>query len=79
MLGHVGEIRKLFNTSGQVYREKGLSKKIPTLSEEECLDLLASDGMLIKRPFILTSNRGLVGFKEDALEALLLTLPNTHS
>lgn len=71
MLGHVGDVRKLFNTSGLVYREKNLSKKLPTMSEDECLDMLAADGMLVKRPFILTPKKGVVGFKEDALKALL--------
>ena len=71
MLGHQGgELRKLFNTSGQVYREMGLSEKLPTLSESEALQLLASNGKLIKRPFVLSlgadrdDSFGWVGFKE---------------
>lgn len=53
---------KLFNTSGLVYKEMGLSKKLPSMSESEQIDLLASNGRLVKRPFV----PGLgVGFKEE--------------
>jgi Spx/MgsR family transcriptional regulator len=66
MLAHQkGEIKKLFNTSGQLYRELGISDKLPTLSEGEALKLLSQHGKLIKRPFVLTDQHGLVGFKED--------------
>lgn len=72
MLAYVsGDIRKLFNTSGQMYREMKLSEKLPAMTEKECLDLLASQGMLIKRPFILAPRGGTVGFREDNLEKLL--------
>lgn len=66
MLGFVGDIRKLFNTSGLVYRELKLGEKLPGMSEAQALKLLASNGKLIKRPFALASDhsRGLVGFKE---------------
>lgn len=64
MLAHVGDVRKLFNTSGQVYRELKLGDKLPSMSETEALKLLASNGKLIKRPFALGKGRGLVGFKE---------------
>lgn len=64
MLQHVGDIKKLFNTSGLVYKEMGLSQKLPGMSEAEALKLLASNGRLIKRPFVKTSAKGLVGFKE---------------
>ena len=60
-----GDIRRLFNTSGVVYREMGLSSKIKTMSIEEAVGLLTSNGKLVKRPFILTDKFGLVGFKED--------------
>lgn len=60
-----GDIRRLFNTSGAAYREMGLSTKIKTMSTEEAVDLLASNGKLVKRPFILTNEFGLVGFKEE--------------
>ena len=60
-----GDIRKLFNISGVVYREMGLSNKIKTMGIEEAVDLLASNGKLVKRPFVLAERFGLVGFKED--------------
>ena len=69
MLGYLKErglkINQLFNTSGVVYREMGLSKKINSMTETELLELLAADGKLIKRPFVLLENDGLVGFKEE--------------
>jgi arsenate reductase len=65
MLGHQkGELKKLFNTSGQLYREMKISEKLPSLSEGEALKLLSSHGKLIKRPFLLTDQSGLVGFQE---------------
>ncbi|MFL5813963.1 MAG: arsenate reductase family protein [Bdellovibrionia bacterium] len=66
MLAHQkGEIKKLFNTSGQLYRELGVSEKLPSMSEAEALKLLSKHGKLVKRPFVLTGEQGLVGFKED--------------
>jgi arsenate reductase len=64
MLGFVGDIRKLFNTSGLVYRELKLGEKLPAMTEAQALKLLASNGKLIKRPFALSSDQGMVGFKE---------------
>ena len=59
-------IKNLFNTSGQVYREMNLSEKLKTeTSEEVLLKLLSSNGKLIKRPFVLTDSTGTVGFNED--------------
>ena len=58
-------LRKFFNTSGQLYREMELSKKLPDMSEEEMLKLLASDGMLVKRPLLVTEDAVLTGFRED--------------
>lgn len=58
-------IKRLFNTSGLVYKEMKLSEKLPKMSEEESLKLLASNGKLIKRPFLLTDEAALVGFKEE--------------
>ncbi len=66
-----GDIRKLFNTSGVIYREMRLSSKIKTMGIEEAVDLLASNGKLVKRPFILADKFGLVGFKEDEWEKAL--------
>jgi len=59
-----GDFKRLFNTSGQVYREMGLSTKIKAMSETEALTLLASNGRLIKRPFLIDDSIGLVGFNE---------------
>ncbi len=64
-------LKKFFNTSGQIYREMQLSKKLPDLSEDEMFKLLASDGMLVKRPLLITDKAVLTGFKEtDWKEAL---------
>ena len=60
-----GNMSKLFNTSGVVYREMGLGKKIKIMDKAEAIDLLASNGKLVKRPFLLGDNFGLVGFKEE--------------
>lgn len=57
-------LRKFFNTSGQLYRELELSKKLPDMSEDDMFRLLASDGMLVKRPLLITGDKVLVGFKE---------------
>ena len=59
-----GNIKKLFNSSGQLYREMQLTEKLKTLSEEEALTLLSLHGMLVKRPFLLGESFGLTGFKE---------------
>lgn len=65
MLAHQGgAIRKLFNTAGRDYRELGLGAKLPTLSEAAALKLLAGNGNLVKRPFLLGPDLGLVGFDE---------------
>ena len=59
-------LKRFFNTSGQLYRSLELAKRLLTLSEDEQLELLASDGMLVKRPILVTDdNKVLVGFKED--------------
>jgi Spx/MgsR family transcriptional regulator len=65
MLGYVGDIKKLFNTSGVVYKEMKLSEKVPSMKESEAIDLLASNGRLVKRPFVLGDGFGFVGFKEE--------------
>lgn len=57
--------KKFFNTSGQIYRGQGLKDKLPTMSEEEKLELLATDGMLVKRPILIVGKEVLVGFKEE--------------
>ncbi len=66
-----GNIRRLFNTSGMQYRELNMKERLPEMSEQEALDLLASNGMLVKRPFLLDGIRGIVGFKEVDWQAFL--------
>ncbi len=58
-------LKKFFNTSGQLYREMELSKKLKDMSEDEMFKLLASDGMLVKRPLLIADKKMLVGFKEE--------------
>lgn len=58
------ELKKFFNTSGQKYRELGLKDKVSTASEDELLELLSSDGMLIKRPLTTDGQKVTVGFNE---------------
>ena len=62
--------RKFFNTSGQLYKSLGLKDKLPSMSEDECLKLLATDGMLVKRPLLVDEYRALVGFKPDEWESV---------
>ena len=57
-------LKKFFNTSGLIYKEMNLKDKLPTMSEEEQLKLLATNGMLVKRPLVVKENIVLVGFKE---------------
>ena len=64
-------LKRFFNTSGLLYKSMGLSKKLPELSEQEQFNLLASDGMLVKRPIAVSGDTVLVGFKEADWEALL--------
>lgn len=66
------EIRKWFNTSGLKYKELNLKEKIATMSDEEKIKLLASDGMLIKRPILVTDKIVLIGFKEQEWKDSLL-------
>lgn len=58
-------LKKFFNTSGQLYREMELSKKLPDMSEDEMFKILASDGMLVKRPLLITDKGVVPGFKEE--------------
>ena len=65
--------RRFFNTSGMKYRELGLKQKLDAgMSEDEMFALLATDGMLVKRPLLITDDAVLVGFKEAEWEGLLL-------
>ena len=71
MLDHVGDLKKLFNTSGQDYRALGMKDKLSSIGTEEALELLASNGNLIKRPFLINADKGTTGFKESIWETLL--------
>ena len=64
-------LRRFFNTSGLIYREMELSKKLPKMSEDEMFKLLASDGMIVKRPLLVADDKVLVGFKEEEWKTLL--------
>ncbi len=57
-------LKKFFNTSGLLYKSMNLKDRLPTMTEEEQLRLLATDGMLVKRPILVTDSKILVGFKE---------------
>ncbi|MCF0110727.1 MAG: arsenate reductase family protein [Erysipelotrichaceae bacterium] len=59
------EIRKWFNTSGQAYRNGNVKEKLAVMNEEEILNLLASDGMLVKRPVLIDGTKVLVGYKKE--------------
>ena len=65
-------LKKFFNTSGILYREMQLSSKLPSMSEDEQLKLLSSDGMLVKRPLLVTDCAVIPGFKEAEWKAALL-------
>ena len=65
-------LKKFFNTSGLQYKALGLKDKLPQLNEEEQLQLLAADGMQVKRPLLLTEDNVLVGFKETEWTEKLL-------
>lgn len=67
-----GDIGKLFNRSGVRYRELKLKDSLPSMSHTDAIDLLANDGKLIKRPFLLGSaGQGIVGFKPDAWQEII--------
>ena len=67
-------LKKFFNTSGLLYKEMKLKDRLPGMSEEEMLELLAFDGMLVKRPIWVDKEQVLVGFKEADWEVLLQKL-----
>ena len=66
------DIKRFFNTSGLLYKSMQLKDKLPSMSVEEKLTLLSTDGMLVKRPILLTDDAVLVGFKEKEWEVTLL-------
>ena len=65
-------LKRFFNTSGLVYRSLGLTDKLPTMTEEDQLKLLATDGMLVKRPLLVLEDQVLVGFRVAEWEGALL-------
>ena len=65
-------LKKFFNTSGLLYKEMKLKDKLPSMSEEEQLRLLATNGMLVKRPILVTEDKILVGFKEAEWAEIIL-------
>ncbi len=64
-------LKRFFNTSGNLYKQLGLKDKLPAMSEEEQLELLATDGMLVKRPLVIYDGGVLVGFKQAEYDAKL--------
>ena len=66
-------LKRFFNTSGLQYKALGLKDRLPNMSEEEQLRLLASDGMLVKRPLLIGNDFVLVGFREEEYERTLNT------
>ncbi|MCI8310496.1 MAG: arsenate reductase family protein [Clostridia bacterium] len=65
------EIKKWFNTSGLKYKELNLKSKLETMSDKEKIELLSSDGMLIKRPLLISNNDIFIGFKEELWKILI--------
>ena len=65
-------LKRFFNTSGLLYKDMQLKDKLPDMSEDEKLELLATDGMLVKRPILITKTAVFVGFKEKEWEKLCL-------
>lgn len=64
-------LKRFFNTSGNLYKEKHLKDVLPTFDEDQQLELLASNGMLVKRPILETDNKVLVGFKEEQYKEVI--------
>ena len=62
---------KLFNTSGLMYKDLGLAKKLPNMSEEEIIETLTSSGKIVKRPILIVGNKVVLGFREDKYKELL--------
>ena len=71
LAAHDGELRRLFNTAGGDYRDQKLAEKLPDMSKSTALALLAGNGNLVKRPFLIGEGVALVGFKEERWAAAL--------
>ena len=65
-------LKKFFNTSGILYREMQLSTKLPSMTEDEQFKLLASDGMMVKRPLLVTDKAVLTGFKDSDWKSVVM-------
>ncbi len=65
------DIKKLFNTSGMKYRELNLKEKLQSINDDEKIEILSSDGMLIKRPLLITEDKIIVGYKENEYKELI--------
>ncbi len=63
-------VTKLFNTSGLLYKEQNMKDKVKTLSQNELIDILSSNGLMVKRPIMLLGERVLIGFKQDEWEKI---------
>lgn len=64
------ELKKFFNTSGLIYKELNLKEKLPHITEEEQLEILSSNGMLVKRPILITNEKVIIGYKEREYQNL---------
>lgn len=71
LVGADMNVKKLFNVSGQDYRALNMKEKLPKLSADEAIELLAGNGNLVKRPFLVTERGALAGFNEDVWSELL--------
>lgn len=72
LLACAGDLRKLFNTSGQDYRALGLKDQLPLMSEAAAIELLSSHGNLVKRPFLIHGSTVLLGFKKEVWASTLV-------
>lgn len=68
-----GDAKKFFNTSGLIYREMELKDKVKAMTPEEMAEILATNGMLVKRPLVILEDQVLIGFKEEQWKAALLS------
>jgi len=68
-----GDAKKFFNTSGLVYRDMELKDKVKTMTPDQMAEVLATNGMLVKRPLVILADTVLIGFKEEQWKAVLLT------